>query len=127
MNFGHLDHCVAAALCYTTPGFSDSPTALVTVLCMVCNSCFCPLRRYEHAQYKFSRLICLRMINFPTNVWFISYSKCSNWHQILKFLSNFGCLFTFCYSAWANSIKTKLQTCNLQTGQSITYKYVNQF
>ena len=37
-----------------------------------------------------------------TNVWFISYSKRSNWCPILKLLSNFGCLFTFCYSAWAN-------------------------
>ena len=33
----------------------------------------------------------------------------------------------FFYSAWAYSIKTKLQTCNLQTGQSISYKCVNQF
>ena len=37
-----------------------------------------------------------------SNVWFISYSKCSIWRQISKLLSNFGCLFTFCYSAWAN-------------------------
>ena len=58
---------------------------------------------------------------------FISFSKCSNWRQISKLASNFGCLFTFCYSAWANLLKTKLQTCNLQTGQSISYKYVNQF
>ena len=29
-------------------------------------------------------------------VQFISYSKCSNWRQILKLLSNFGCLFTVC-------------------------------
>ena len=36
-----------------------------------------------------------------------------------------GCLFTLCYSAWANFLKTTLQTCNLQTGQSISYKYVN--
>ena len=26
---------------------------------------------------------------------------------------------------WANIIKTKLQTCNLQNVQSISYKYVN--
>ena len=64
---------------------------------------------------------------FWTNVWFISYLKCSNRRRILKLTSNFGCLFTFCYSAWANEIKTKLQTCNLQTGQSISYKYVNKF
>ena len=56
-----------------------------------------------------------------TIVWFISYSKCSNWCRISKLLSNFGCLFTFCYS-----IKTELQTCNLQTGQSISYKYVSK-
>ena len=33
---------------------------------------------------------------------FISFLKCSNWRQISKLLSNFGCLFTFCYFAWAN-------------------------
>ena len=38
-----------------------------------------------------------------------------------------GGLFTFGYSARANLLKTKLQTCNLQTGQSISYKNVNQF
>ena len=37
-----------------------------------------------------------------TNVQFISYSKCSNWHRILKLSLNFGCLFTFGYSAWTN-------------------------
>jgi hypothetical protein len=47
----------------------------------------------------------------------MSYLKRSNWHQISKLASNFGCLFTFCYSAWANLIQTKLQTCNLQTDQ----------
>ena len=47
--------------------------------------------------------------------------------NLSKLMSNFGCLFTFCYSAWVNQIKTKLQACNLQTGQSISYKYVNQF
>ena len=30
-----------------------------------------------------------------TNAWIITYSKCSNLHQMLKLLSNFGCLFTF--------------------------------
>ena len=50
---------------------------------------------------------------------FMSYSKHSNWRWILKLKSNFGCLFTFCYSAGANLLKTKLQTCNLQIGQSI--------
>ena len=48
--------------------------------------------------------------------------KCCNWRQISKLASNFGCLFTFCYSAWTNLIKTKLQTYNLQPGQSICYK-----
>ena len=47
--------------------------------------------------------------------------------RISKLSWNFGCLFTFCYSAWANLIKTKLQSCNLQTGQSRSYKHVNQF
>ena len=54
-----------------------------------------------------------------TNVWIMSYSKHSNWQQILKLLSNFGCLFTFCYYAWENQIKTKLQTCSLKSGQSL--------
>ena len=58
---------------------------------------------------------------------FISYSKCPDCCWILKLSSNFECLFPFCYSAWANQIKTKFQTCNLQTSQSISYKYVNQF
>ena len=40
-----------------------------------------------------------------TNVQFISYSKFSNWRWISKLLSNFGCLFTFCYLDGANSIK----------------------
>ena len=56
---------------------------------------------------------------FRVNVRFISYSKCSNWCQISKLLSNFGCLFTFWYSAWANWIKTKLQT-------FLTYKLNSQ-
>ena len=46
---------------------------------------------------------------FSTYVWFISYSKCSNWHWISKLASNFGCLFTFCYLDGANSIKTDFQ------------------
>ena len=54
-----------------------------------------------------------------TYVWFISYSKCSNWRQILKLVSNIGCLFTFCYLDWANSIKTDLHICNLWTGQFV--------
>ena len=60
-----------------------------------------------------------------TDVRFMSYPKCSNWCRILKLLSNFGCLFTFCYLDGTNSIKTdlhqqlmespvcKLQVCNL--------------
>jgi hypothetical protein len=60
-------------------------------------------------------------------VQFMSYLKCSKWRWISKLVSNFGCLFAFCYSAWANLLKTKLQTCSLQTGQSISYKYVYQF
>ena len=51
------------------------------------------------------------------NVRFMSYSKCSNWCWILKLAWNFGCLFMFFYSAVANLLKTKLQTCTLQTGQ----------
>jgi hypothetical protein len=34
-----------------------------------------------------------------TYVRFMSYSKCSNWRRISKLASNFGYLFTFCYSA----------------------------
>ena len=40
----------------------------------------------------------------------MSYLKCSNWCQISKLSSNFGCLFTFCYLDRANSIKTNLHT-----------------
>ena len=47
--------------------------------------------------------------------------------EVFKLVSNFGCLFTFCFSAWTNLLETKLQTCNLQTGLAISYKYVNQF
>ena len=52
----------------------------------------------------------------------MSYSKCSNWPRMSKLLSNFECIFTFCYLDEANSIKTylhmnwpvcKLQVCNL--------------
>ena len=57
----------------------------------------------------------------------MSYLRCSNWCQISILVSNFGCLFTFCYSSGTNLSKTSLQTCNLQTGQSINYKYVHQF
>ena len=59
-----------------------------------------------------------------TNVQFMSYSKCSNWHLISKLSSNFGCLFTFCYLDGANSIKTDLHVCNLWTGQFVSYKSV---
>ena len=69
----------------------------------------------------------MQFLNPYIYAWIISHSKYSNWHWISKLSSNFGCLFTLCYSARANSIKTKLQTCNLQTGQSIRNKYVNQF
>ena len=57
-----------------------------------------------------------------TYVWIISYSKCSNWYQISKLSSNFGCLITFCYLDGANSIKTDLHICNLWTGQLVSYK-----
>ena len=50
-------------------------------------------------------------------VQFILYSQCSSWRQILKLLSYFGCIFTFCYLDGANSIKTDLHICNLWTGQ----------
>ena len=50
---------------------------------------------------------------FKVNVRFMSYSKCSNWRQISKLLSKFGCLFTFSYLDGANSIKSD---CNLRTG-----------
>ena len=51
-------------------------------------------------------------LKFASNVWIISYSKCSNWRWISKFSWNFGCLFTCCYFDRTNSIKTNLQTCN---------------
>ena len=52
---------------------------------------------------------------------FISYLKCYNLHRISKLAYHFGCLFTFCYSARVDLLKTKLQTRNSQTGQSISY------
>ena len=61
----------------------------------------------------------------PISVRFMTYSKCSNWCGILKFLLNFGCLFTFCYLDGANSIKTDLHICNIWTGQFVSYKSVN--
>ena len=65
---------------------------------------------------------------FSVIVRFMSYLKCSNWHQISKLASSFGYLYTFCYSARENLLKTKnrLVTYKLATGQSISYKYVNQ-
>ena len=47
------------------------------------------------------------------------WSVLINWRRLSKLLSNIGCLFTCCYFNRANSIKTNLQTCNLQTMQSI--------
>ena len=40
------------------------------------------------------------------NVWFMSYLKCSNCHQILKLLLNFGCLIIF--AIWMGQIQSKL-------------------
>ena len=62
-----------------------------------------------------------------TNVLFISYFKCSNWRQISKrqTLDVYSLFAT--YYIWVNWIKPKLQTCNLQIGHSLSYKYVNQF
>ena len=59
-----------------------------------------------------------------SNVRFISYLMCFNCRRISKLMSNFECLFTFCYSDGANSIKTDLNTCNLWTGQFVSYKFV---
>ena len=56
-------------------------------------------------------------IIFDIYVWFMSYLKCSNWRQILKLLSNFGCLFTFCYLDGAIFDKFA------QGEQYIVYKY----
>ena len=50
----------------------------------------------------------------------------ADWYWILKLALNFGCLFTSYYSAGTNLLKTKLHACKLQTGQSISYKCVNQ-
>ena len=60
-----------------------------------------------------------------TNVWFISYLKCSNWRWLSKLSPNFKCLFTFCYLDGANSIKTDLNICNLCTSQFASYKVCN--
>ena len=61
------------------------------------------------------------------NVRFMSYSKCSNWRRISKLVSKFEFSFTFWYFAGANLPNAKLQNCNLQTGQLISCKHVNQF
>ena len=60
----------------------------------------------------------LKIVKSETYVWFISYSKCSNWRQISKLSSNFGCLFTLCYLDGTNSIETDLHICNW-TGQFV--------
>ena len=60
----------------------------------------------------------------PYNVGFMSCSKCSNWCQILKLLSNIGCLSIFCYLEWANKIKTDFHICNLWNGQFVSSKSV---
>ena len=62
--------------------------------------------------------------DFSINVRFMSYSKFSNWHQISKLLSNFGCLFTCCYFDRTNSIKTNLQTtlrCQLNKSTRLSF------
>ena len=58
---------------------------------------------------------------------FISYLMCSNCLRMSKLSLNLWCSSIFCYSDWTNKIKNKLQVCNLQTGQFISYKFVNQF
>ena len=60
-------------------------------------------------------------LSFNSNVWFISYSKCSNWHQISKLLLSFCFLFTFCYLDGAHSIKIDLHICNLWISQSVIW------
>ena len=55
------------------------------------------------------------------NVWFISYSKCSNWHQISKLSWELWIFIYFLLFGWG-SIKTDLHTCNLLTGQFLSYK-----
>ena len=66
----------------------------------------------------------LATITNYSKVRFMSYLKCSNWCQISKLSSNFGCLFTFFYLDEANSIKTDLHICKLLTGQFVSYKFV---
>ena len=65
----------------------------------------------------------MSLFNSETNIrsgviWLYFLFMCSSCHirgvWISQLVSNFGCLFTFCYSARTNSLKTKLQTCNLQ-------------
>ena len=95
------------------------PKHAVLHWCQWFSNCFCSGWVPYLLDSKSSKL---KILNFRS-----SYSKCFNWRQISKLSSTFGCLFTFCYSAWATLIKTKLQNCNWQTGQFISYKYVNQF
>ena len=58
------------------------------------------------------------------NVLFMSYSKSSNWRQKFKILSNFGCLFTFCFLDGASSIKTDL---HIQGVPAISTQFRSQF
>ena len=76
----------------------------------------------ERTSLQPSGIVSLQIL--ATYVQFISYSKCSTWRRISKLLSNFGCLFTICYLDGANSIKTYLQTCNLHTIRSNSYKAI---
>ena len=78
--------------------------------CLFCKEIHQPLSFYSMCQNQYQ--------DRQTCVQFMSYSKCSN------LLSNFGCLFTFCYLKGANSIKTDLHVCNLLIGQFVGYNSV---
>ena len=74
----------------------------IFVIWMYCNFFSTMVLVFTLVSYFFSDLL----------VRFISYLKFSNWRRISKLLSNFGCLFTFCYLDGANSIKSDLHICN---------------
>ena len=58
-------------------------------------------------------------------VWFISYSKCSNWHRLSKIVVELWMFIHFLlFLDRASSIKTDLHICKLWTGPSVNFKSV---
>ena len=85
----------------------------------MCLSSYILRRQYKQSKV---REIFRKILWHSQNIWTLNLPKnlllrewtyvkfISNWRWISKLWSKLGCLFTFCYSAWANQIKTKLCT-----------------